>query len=177
MTSLSWICTLVLFECCFLIKIVFEHTLITLYYLYRYYILDTAQLQVLQLCYKVKKYCQVLKSRKINYQVRCFADEWPAELGNKCICVLYPLSKIVEDHWMNEQIHEWPLALFFCVPGMHSTHYGHLVQIFIGSPTTWSILSFLPPRHLSYARMQWYFIWWWWRKWEWLGRWTYTPSQ
>ena len=73
--SLSWICTLVLFECHFFLKIVFEHTLITLYYLYRYYILDTAQLQVLKLCYKVKKYCQVLKSRKINYQVRrCFAD-------------------------------------------------------------------------------------------------------
>ena len=89
--------------------------------------------------------------------------QWPAELGNKRICVLYPLLKIVEDYWMNEQIHEWPLALFFCVPGMHSTQYGHLVQIFIGSPTTWSILSFLPPQHLSYAHVQDYFIWWWWR--------------
>ena len=59
----------------FLKKIVFEHTLVTLYYLYKYYILDTAQLQVLQLCYKVKKNCQVLKSRKSYYKVRrCFAD-------------------------------------------------------------------------------------------------------
>lgn len=24
--------------------------------------------------------------------------QWPAELGNKRICVLYPLSKIVEDY-------------------------------------------------------------------------------
>ena len=55
--------------------------------------------------------------------------QWPAKLGNKCICVLYPLLKIVEDYGMNEQIHKWPLALFFCVPGMHSTQYGHLVQV------------------------------------------------
>ena len=73
--SLSWFCVLVIFVCHFSKKIVFEHTLVTLYYLYRYYILDTAQLQVLQLCYKVKKNCQVLKSRKSYYKVRrCFAD-------------------------------------------------------------------------------------------------------
>ena len=80
--SLSQFCTLVMPSCtiqaplsaylstAFLKKNVLEHTLVTLHYLYRYYTLDAVQLQVLKLGYKVKKYCQVEKSRENNYQVR-----------------------------------------------------------------------------------------------------------